>query len=231
MSDSHRPKNDHRPPHGSATRLSEERKKARALGEAAREMRAQAHHAMETNRQLMQHNEEIVQHIQASRERQAELGSFPPPAAPRTTLKILLIEDAPADVELFRYALQECGLCCEVKVLMQGSEVEAFVRQAATASPLFRPQLIIADCMIPGMEAEDILAALRTVPAYQRIPVFLFSTLAEAEGQRRSVQCGATAFVPKPGQLQAFVETVATMVRRWSGGRGGGSDVTLAIPQ
>ena len=61
-------------------------------------------------------------------------------------------------------------------------------------------------------------ATLRTVPAYQRIPAFLFSTLAEAEGHRRSVQCGATAFVPKPGNLQAFVEAVATMVRRSIGG-------------
>jgi len=32
-------------------------------------------------------------------------------------------------------------------------------------------------------------------------------------------------FVHKPGELQAFVEAVATMVRRWSGP--GGSGVTL----
>ena len=218
MSDSHGPKDDHRQPHGAATKLSEARKQARALSEAAREMRAQAHHAMEATRQLSKRNEEIVQHIQASRERQAELRGLLPPAAPRTAVKILLIEDAPADVELFRYAFQEYGLDCEVKVLMQGNEVEAFVREMATAAPLFQPQLIIADCLIPGMETEDILAALRTVPAYQGIPVLLFSTLAEAEGQRRSVQCGAAAFVPKPSQLQAFVEAVATMVRRSSGG-------------
>jgi CheY-like chemotaxis protein len=80
------------------------------------------------------------------------------------------------------------------------------------------------------MEVEDVLAVVRTMPAYQRVAVILFSTLPEAEGQRRCVQCGATMFVHKPGELQAFVETVATMVRRWSG-TGGGSDVPLANSQ
>jgi hypothetical protein len=67
------------------------------------------------------------------------------------------------------------------------------------------------------MEAEEILAALRAVPAYGAVPVVLFSSLEEAEGRRRGVQCGATAFGHKPGQLRASVEAVATRVRRWSG--------------
>jgi DNA-binding response OmpR family regulator len=80
------------------------------------------------------------------------------------------------------------------------------------------------------MEVEDILTAVRTAPAYHRVPVILFSTLPEAEGQLRCVQCGVTMFVHKPSELQAFVETVATMVRRWSG-TGSDSDVMLAKPQ
>jgi len=79
--------------------------------------------------------------------------------------------------------------------------VKAFFAQATTAAYLSLPRLIIADCMIPGMEAEDIVAAVRTVPAYHRVPVILFSTLPEAEGQRRYVQCGATAFVQKPWRV------------------------------
>jgi hypothetical protein len=128
MSDAHRPKHDHRQPHGAATRLAKARKEARELSEAAREMRTHAHRVMETTREVNKHNEAIVRHMRAWRERQAELGGLPPPTAPRTVVPILLIEDNPADVELFRYALKECGLCCEVKVFMRGSEVEAFVR-------------------------------------------------------------------------------------------------------
>jgi CheY-like chemotaxis protein len=98
---------------------------------------------------------------------------------------ILLIEDSSADVALFRHALKECALPCQLTVLTHRSEVVAFVRQAATAPPLFSPRLIIADCWIPGMAAEDIIGAVRTVPAYRRVPVILFSSLDEVEGEQR----------------------------------------------
>jgi DNA-binding response OmpR family regulator len=105
--------------------------------------------------------------------------------------------------------------------------VEAFFAQAATAASLSLPRLIIADCLISGMEAEAIMTAVRTVPAYRRVPIIFFSTLPEAEGQRLSAACGATMFVNKPGELRAFVEAVSTMVRRWGGG-GEGLDLLPA---
>jgi DNA-binding response OmpR family regulator len=143
---------------------------------------------------------------------------------------ILLIEENPADVALFRYVLHECALPCRFTVLSRRRDVEAFFAQATTAVSLSLPRLIIADCLIPGMEAEAIMTAVRAVLAYQQVPVILFSTLPEAEGHRLSAQCGATMFVTKPGELRAFVEAVSTMVRRWSG-PGGSADVTPANPQ
>jgi response regulator RpfG family c-di-GMP phosphodiesterase len=68
------------------------------------------------------------------------------------------------------------------------------------------------------MEAEEIVAAVRTVPAYQHIPVLLFSALPGEEGERRRVQCGAAAFVHKPSNLEEFVAAVLRMVHGWGGG-------------
>jgi response regulator RpfG family c-di-GMP phosphodiesterase len=67
-----------------------------------------------------------------------------------------------------------------------------------------------------SLEAKDILAAVHTVPPYNRIPALLFGALAAAEGQQCSVQCGATAFVYKPSDLEAFVTAVSTLVRHWN---------------
>ena len=194
------------------------RQKARELGETARVRRARAHQAFDKTRQVIKDTEEIFQHNQAQRERQAEQGVLRTPTTPRAVREIVLIEDSSADVHLFRLALKMCAFSCQVTVLSERSEVETFVRQAATSAPLSLPQLIIADSSIPGMEIEEILVALRTVPAYESIPVILFSSLEEAEGQRRSAQCGATGYVRKPGELEAFVRAVATMVHRWGGG-------------
>src|SRR5262249_31111023 len=152
----------------------------------------------------------ILQHNQARRERQAEQTASHATTVPQLVVNILLIEENSADIALFHYALHELALPCRMIALTQRSEVEDFVRQAATSASLPTPRLIITDYLIPGMEAEEILAALRRVPGYHHIPILLFSSLEEAEGQRRSVQCGATAFVHKPSDLEAFVTVVAT---------------------
>jgi CheY-like chemotaxis protein len=166
----------------------------------------------------MKNKKEILQYNQARRERQAEQTAAHATTVPHeASIGILLIDESPADIARFRYALEEAALPWQLKFLMDRSEVEAFVRQAATAAPLFLPRLIITECQIPGMETEEIVAAVRTVPAYHHIPILLFSTLEAAEGRRRWLQCGATAFVHKPRTWKAHVSAVASMVHRWGG--------------
>ena len=225
MSDSHRPKDDHEHPSTTAASRSETRQRAWEAVETAKDTLARTHQALAHTRELRKAKGEILQYNRARREHKAEHAALPSPTPPRPVIDILLIEDSRADAVLFRHVLKLCELSCQLTVLKQRSEVEAFVSQAATTKHPSLPRLIIADCMIPGMEAEDIMAAVRTVPAYQHVPVLLFSTLAEEEGQRRCVRCGATAFVHKPGELRAFETAVVTMVGRW-GGIGDGSDPT-----
>ena len=159
-----------------------------------------------------------------SRLLQPASGRGDPAHARRPAVDILLIDESPTDVDLFRRALNACALPCSLLVLWQRSDVAAFVRQAATVPPLRTSRLIIAEAWIPGMAVEESLAAVRTVPAYAAVPAVLFSALPEEEGQRRGAQSGATGFVHKPSEWQAFVAAVATIVRRW----GGGSAETLA---
>ena len=167
---------------------------------------------------LMKSKEEILQYNQAQRERQAEQTASATTVPDEAGIDILHITESPVDIARFRYALRAYALPCQMKVLTERSDVEAFVRRAATAAPLFLPRLIITDGQMADMETVEIVAAMRTVPAYRRIPILLFSALEEAEGQRRCRQCGATAFVHKPIDFEAVLSAVATMVYRWDGG-------------
>jgi len=148
-------------------------------------------------------------------------GCGDPAPVRRPAVDILLIDESPTGVDLFRQALNACALPCPLMVLWQRSDVAAFVRQAATAPPLCPPRLIIAEAWIPSMAVEEIFAAVRTVPAYAAVPAVLFSALPEEEGQRRGTQSSATGFVHKPSEWRAFVAAVATIVRRWGGGSTG----------
>ena len=127
---------------------------------------------------------------------------------------ILLIEDSPADISLFREALQELPIPCQLTACTHFRELEAFVAQVGKASAV-RPQLILLDYHLADMEAAETLALCRSLPGYDTIPVILFSGLPETEGQQRSTVLGTTAFVQKPGALQPYFDTVAAIISRW----------------
>jgi CheY-like chemotaxis protein len=193
--------------------------KAQDKVETARDLIACTHQVVDTTRQLVKNKKEILQYNQAWRERQAEQGAAHATTGPHEAgLAILLISESPADIVRFRHALEESALPYQMKFLMDRSKVEAFVRQATTSAPLFLPRLIITECQLPCMEAEEIVAAVRAVPAYHSIPILLFGSLEAREGHRRCRQCGATAFVRKPNTWQALVRAVASMVHGWGGG-------------
>jgi two-component system, response regulator len=218
MSDTRPLKDDHVQPSDALAPPSEEIQKARDMIEIARDLIARTHQALDTIRQLVKSKGEILQYNQARRERQAEQRASAPTVPDEAGINILLITENPVDIARFRYALRAYALPCPMKVLTERSDVEAFVRRAATAAPLFLPRLIITDGQMADMETVEIVAAMRTVPAYRRIPILLFSALEEAEGQRRCRQCSATAFVHRPIDFEAVLSAVATMVYRWDGG-------------
>ena len=137
-----------------------------------------------------------------------------PPPLPHPGVHILLLEDDPADVFLFREALKELPIPCHLSVLMDIREVVAFVAQvgSAAATP---PQLLLLDYFMHGTEAVDTLARVRRLPGYGQIPAILFSTPPEREGQRQSTILGTTAFVQKPSALEAYFAAVTAIIYRW----------------
>ena len=185
-------KNDHVHLSDATAPLSVAIPKVQATVETARDLLARTHQVLDTTRQLIHTKQEILHYNHARRERQAEqTATHATPVPHAAGSAILLLSESPAEIARFRYALEEAALPCQLKFLMDRSEVEGLVRQAATSAPLFRPRLILTEGQLPGMEAEEIVAALRAVPAHQGIPLLLFSVVAAAEGHRRCRQCGA----------------------------------------
>ena len=103
-------------------------------------------------------------------------------------LRLLLLEDAPADAELALVALGDAGFICGAEIA-EGRE--AFER-------LFRPErfdLVIADYSLPSYTGLDALALVRRADA-----LLPFVLLSGALGEERAVdalRAGATDFVLK----------------------------------
>ena len=75
----------------------------------------------------------------------------------------------------------------------------------------FRPELILTDLTMPGMDGVEFIQRLKADAEFARIPVLVISGAASQEMEKLAGQAGATDIITKPidlprllGQLQAL---------------------------
>jgi diguanylate cyclase (GGDEF)-like protein/PAS domain S-box-containing protein len=61
-----------------------------------------------------------------------------------------------------------------------------------------RPDVVLLDVVMPGMDGFSTCAALRGLPAGARVPVLMMTGLDDTVSVNRAYECGATDFVAKP---------------------------------
>jgi len=82
---------------------------------------------------------------------------------------------------------------------------------AALASD--RPDLVILDMMMPGMDGFEVLRQVRAAPATAKLPVILYSGIAEPDFQACAIQRGANAYWVKGGMdFSRLAEMIAQYV-------------------
>lgn len=82
----------------------------------------------------------------------------------------------------------------------------------------FQPEIILCDCLMPGMTGPQVFASLREqYPEFASVPFVFLSAHAEPKHRESILPDGAAAYLTKPidfDELEAFlaglVETVAT---------------------
>jgi CheY-like chemotaxis protein len=84
---------------------------------------------------------------------------------------LVLIEDNPGDVWLFRYALDATRESYDLNVLDDGDRALDYVHQHWTSLPSAEPCLIILDLNLPKTDGMEILQKLRQAPALAHIKV------------------------------------------------------------
>jgi len=117
---------------------------------------------------------------------------FPPieatsPPGPRRT--VLLLEDDPFTVRLLKYFLEKEGL----RVLVSDDGAEGF-RTAVRE----RPDLVILDLMVPGIDGFQLLKDLKDDPSTASLPVFVLSILAQETDILKAIERGAADYFTKP---------------------------------
>jgi len=79
-----------------------------------------------------------------------------------------------------------------------------------------QPQIIFLDLNMPGKSGFDILKELKASKKFKKIPVVIFSTAHDAQTVSKSMQMGASFYLPKSNNFEAFKKSVAfTLSINW----------------
>jgi chemotaxis family two-component system response regulator Rcp1 len=127
-------------------------------------------------------------------------------------MKILLIEDSLADIELTLEALAGAKVANEVSVARDGASA---MERLNAAGPL--PDMVILDLNLPRMSGHEVLAAMRADETLRRIPVAVLTTSAAEADVVRTYDLGANCFLTKPVDVDQFVHVVQSIDDFWLG--------------
>jgi chemotaxis family two-component system response regulator Rcp1 len=135
----------------------------------------------------------------------------------KSRLRLLVVDDNPADVGLTREALLESARHSQITSVEDGVEAMAFLDRRGKYSEVVQPDLVILDLSLPKKGGLAVLASIKARPELRCIPVVIFSTSQLARDIVRSYELGANCYVSKPGNLKDFFLAVKSIEEFWCG--------------
>ncbi|MGW8312179.1 MAG: response regulator transcription factor [Desulfuromonadales bacterium] len=119
--------------------------------------------------------------------------------------QILVIEDEEDILALIHFNLVKHGF--RVECAMTGEEGYRKARD-------FRPDLILLDLMLPGMDGIDVCRHLRQAPDTKDCPVIMLTAKGEEHDIVKGFELGADDYITKPFSPQVLLARVNAVLRR-----------------
>ena len=122
--------------------------------------------------------------------------------------RIMLVEDSPTQAERLRVLLEADGL----EVVHSASAEEALDRIDAT-----RPEVIVLDYRLPGMNGDEFCREIRLNVNTRAIPILMLTVDRSDAAQMRGLESGADDYLDKSADPEILVVRVRNLLRKSEG--------------
>ena len=122
---------------------------------------------------------------------------------PQAAKKVLVVDDEATVRYLLSHVLTHAGYLVEV-----ATDGEAALDRIQAS----RPDLVVLDLMMPGLDGWGVLERLRSAPSHP--PVLVVSAHGDSETPGRAAEAGAAGYMTKPFALKQLVQTCGRIVER-----------------
>jgi two-component system OmpR family response regulator len=120
--------------------------------------------------------------------------------SPESLSRVMYVEDEPDIRAIAKLALEAVGGLV-VELCSSGQE-------ALQKAPLFKPDLILLDVMMPGMDGPSTLEALRKQNGTESLPIAFMTAKVQSTEIQRYTDMGAIGVIAKPFDPMQLANTV-----------------------
>ncbi len=124
-----------------------------------------------------------------------------------TRQRVLIVDDEQNIRSLLAYSLEKAGY--EVLQAKDGPDAIGLIRER-------KPELVVLDVMMPGMDGHEVLMRLRAANDTSRMPVIMLTARGADADKVYGLNMGADDYMSKPFSVNELMARVRALLRRAS---------------